>query len=151
MEELKKNLNCLGITEIDIVECLLPCSLRLEIQEKLLEIIEPNIISDPDLNLPGSNQVSRLGLIYLDLGIYSTPDIIIGNCSQTSSIDLLNAICSLCLPSSITLQQSESLIEYIAKNPKIFNNEVKIFPATFPQKYSSSGNILNDMQQILEY
>jgi hypothetical protein len=150
MEELQEILMTLGYFDTNINDCLLPCSYRLEFQEKLLERLEPGILSDPDLNLPGTTQLSRLNDIYTDLGIHSTPDIIQGNCPQSASVRLLIDLCTLIKPNNITIAQCQSYLNYIAENPCVFSNDVKLFPNTFPSKYSNPSSV-HELQQILEY
>ena len=150
MENLQKTLALFGYT-VNINECILPGKFRIELQESLLEKLEPGILSDPELNLPGMNEVFRLSKIYADLGIFCTNDIITGSCHQSASVALLLDLTSLLVPNSLTLTQTETFISYISANSCIFNSEVKLFPMTFPSKYPASLNILQDLKQVLDY
>ena len=151
MEELENALAALGCREISVNEAIIPCNARLQLQERLLERLEPGILTDADVNLPGTSQVSRLLTIYADLGIYCTPDVILGNCSQSMSLGLLLDLCHMLRTTDIPLGQCEFLISHISRNPTIFNCHIGLFPPTFPAKYPVSGNVMQDMEQILEY
>lgn len=151
MEDLENFFISLGITNVNVREIMLPGVERISVQEKLLEIFEPGVLNDPDLNLPGTSQVSRLLNIYNDLGVPCSADIILGQCSQSLSINLLTNLCNLLRSPSVALNKSEELLTYIAKNPSIFQKDISLFPPTFPAKYNFNANILQDMRQIQEY
>jgi hypothetical protein len=151
METLEVLLLKLGFTDITADEISIPGSMRLEFQERCIELYEPGIFSDPELNLPGTTQLSRLCQIYSDLGISFTPDIILGNCTQSSSVTLLIALLTLLLPNSLQPSTIEPSISFLASNPLVFDPTLKLFPPTFPPKYPKSKSFIEELEATLEH
>ncbi|CAG9333128.1 unnamed protein product [Blepharisma stoltei] len=152
--------SCSSIDEIEreMTIFLIPGEARLHIQEWLIEKYEPGILSDSDLNLLSENQYHRLHYAYLQIGLGAQSlEVIQGQCGHDSSISLLINLVELVKFSSAdpvsTLKNSELCLNYITENLQdIFSQELKIFPPTFPQKYSSSSkNALIDLDQTIQY
>ncbi|OMJ75396.1 hypothetical protein SteCoe_25473 [Stentor coeruleus] len=151
MEALQDLMNNLGYEEIEINDIIVPGADRLSFQEQIIERIDPGILFDQELNLPGKTQLSRLLTIYTDYGIQTTIDIIQGTCQQSASINLIYTLLSLLQSNDNTMEELENHISYIANNPNIFLITMNLFPPTFPQKYPANANFLPDMMSILEY
>lgn len=151
MEALQDLMNSLGYADIDINEVVVPGTNRLSFQEQILERIEPGILQDPELNLPGKTQLSRLLTIYTDYGIQTTIDIVQGTCQQSASINLIYALLNFLQSNNNTMEELENHISYISNNPNIFLTTMNLFPPTFPNKYPANANFLADMTSILEY
>lgn len=150
MEILQVALEYFGLDKGLATEICLPTPGRLAFQEELLNQIEPGILDDPDLNLPGSTQLSRLQTIFTDMGIPSTPEIIQGLCPQSLSISHLLSLISL-LNSPLPLETLESNMNFISANPLIFEKTAKLFMSTFPPKFSQSSNTAQELSLTLDY
>lgn len=150
MEVLEQALEYFGLNKNLATEICLPTPGRIAFQEEILNKIEPNILNDPDLNLPGTTQLSRLQSIYNDLGIPTTPDIIQGLCPQSTSISHLLSLIALLNP-TLSTDSLESNMNFISNNPLIFEKTAKLFISTFPPKFSPSNNTSQELLMTLEY
>jgi hypothetical protein len=150
MEGLEILLKGFGFDIEDSLDIVLPTQKRIEFQEMVLEIFEPGILRDPDLNLPGVTQIARLTTIYSDLGIPSSSEIIQGTCPQSTSISHLISLLMLLTP-SFPLESLERNLNFISSNFSIFDKQTKLFLSNFPPKHSSSTSISQELQITLDY
>jgi hypothetical protein len=150
MEVLEQALEYFGLDRNLAIEICLPTPGRLAFQEEILNRIEPGILNDPDLNLPGTTQLTRLQVIYNDLGIPANIDIIQGLCPQSTSISHLLSLVSLLNP-AVSIDSLESNMNFISNNPLIFEKTSKLFISTFPTKFSPSNNTSQELLMTLEF
>jgi hypothetical protein len=132
---------------------------RLHLQEWLLNLYEPDILNDPDINLPSLNLLQKIALAYDQIGVpYDSYKDIQGICSYEPSIDILLNLSELVIFSRAendstshmsseeslnVLETSRRLINFVTdRRERVFTTEVKMFPPTFPMK---SANIKHDM------
>lgn len=150
METLLELMRIFGLDDGIVTEIVLPTLKRLEFQEEIVEKIEPGVLSDPDLNLPGTSQVARLGLIFVDMGIPASSEVIIGTCAQSMSVSHLVALLVMLNP-ALPISILERNLNFICSNTTIFEKPSKLFLSSFPPKHSNPVNILQDLQINLDY
>lgn len=137
---------------------------RLHLQEWLLELYEPDILNDPDINLPSLNLLQKIALTYDQIGVpYDSLKEIQGICSFEPSVDILLNLSEIVIFSrsenditrhmnsedvTSALETSRKLMNFITeRRSRVFTTEVKLFPPTFPMK---ATNLKYDMIGYLE-
>lgn len=126
---------------------IVPGQARLHLQQWLLDIFEPGIMIQPEIELPTHNIYQKLQNIYEHIGIaYETTETIRGNAGHEACLRVLTELAEFALEATGQfdgVERAKGLIGLIAQNTEeLFSCEVKIFPPTFPAKHSGSGGEL---------